>query len=926
MPPFLPDDDFMPFGPGDQMGRPQQPQGLGPGMDPLAVGGPPDGMGDMMMRFQEQPEMIGQNVGPDGGLMDAFEPTNDEDALASGASPEFRINIAEQLPEDVLLKIGREICERLEQDIEDRGPWAERFRKGMEMIGIAPSGMDDGPFPGATTVVHPMISEAIVQFWARAMGELVPSEGPVRTKVLGKQSQAMLERGERIQDYMNHELLFVDDGWYQEHSRTLFAVPYQGCAIKKIYHDEAQGKNCSIYVPAEDFITPSGYSDLMSMPRFAHRIWRTTNQIRKDIVAGLYRDVELMPPDEEELTDAAQMRVEAGDQEPSSEEETSRRYELFETYIDWNLPGFEDEAGIELPYVITVEKSSMKVLGIYRNWKEQDSLRRKRVYFVKYGYVPGFSFYDFGLLHLIGSIQEAATGALRCLLDSGATASLNGGFVAKDANMKEQRLSIEPGVWKPVDATSDELAKAFFSPPTKEPSPSIFNLLGFLTDRAEKFTATTELMTGETNAKAPVGSTIAVIEQAAKVFSTIHRGLHMSMAEELRLRYELIQEHMPMGGYPFDVDGQHQGLFETDFAPGVAITPVSDPNIFSSAQRVAIAQAVYQLAGENPDIIKRPVAVRRVLEAIKVPDIDELMITNEPPPPMDPVSEIQALLRGEPVQAYPDQLHVAHLQHYAAFLQNQGFGGHPQIAEQLGPQVMALVGQRLAYAWATQARQAGAPAPLLPPPMSAPNGPSPQGPQGAMPSGPGVPQQPPVPPEVITQLAAQIAPMMAQAIGLPSMEQEDPKAQMAAQELQLKQQAQQAELGFKQERHQMEMQQKSEKHELEMNKEVSKLEFDAQKAETQSGINMMQARTKAELAVQDASLTRSQKINQILQETADKEAERDRKEGDMVLDRLAKGQEMRQRADDALLNRSIKLSDAAARRKAMSQQAKSKKD
>lgn len=787
MPPFLPEDDFMPFGQDDMLGRPQLPQGIGPGQDPLAVGGPSDGMGDMMMRVQHQGMPSGFKMGPN-GLEEIFEPTNDEDALASGSTPEFRKNLAEDLDEETLTKIGRDICERLEKDVEDRGPWAERFKKGLEMIGVKASAMDDGPFPGATQVVHPLISEAIVQFWARAMGELVPSEGPVKSKVLGRQSQQQNQRADRIQSYMNHELMFVDDGWYQEHSRTLFAVPYQGCAIKKIYHDETYGKNLSVYVPAEDFITPPGYSDMMSMPRFAHRIWRTTNQIRRDIVSGTYRDVELVPPEEEELSDEAEGRIESGDQTHSGEEETSRRYELLETYIDWDLPGYEDEAGIELPYIITVEKSSMKVLGIYRNWKETDSLRRKRVCFVKYGYVPGFSFYDFGLLHLIGSLQEAATGALRCLLDSGATASLNGGFVAKDANMKEQRLAIEPGVWKPVDATSDELAKAFFTPPTRDPSPALFNLVGFLTDRAEKFAATTELMTGETNAKAPVGSTIAVIEQAAKVFSTIHRGLHMSMAEELRLRYELIQEHMPVGGYPYDVDGQHEGLFEADFAPGVSITPVSDPNIFSSAQRVAIAQAVYQLAGENPDIIKRPVAVRRVLEAIKVPDIDELMIENEPPPPMDPISEIQALLRGEPVQAYPDQMHVAHLQHYAAFLQNQGFGAHPQVMEQLGPQVMALVGQRLAYAWATQAREAGAPAPLLPPPI-APPGAAPQGPPGAMQQlgGPGVPQQPQVPPEVITQMAAQIAPMMAQAQGMPLPPQpEDPKAKAMEAEIAMK--------------------------------------------------------------------------------------------------------------------------------------------
>lgn len=921
--PFLEDDDvFAPFGADGQLGMPRKPQGLGPGFDPLSIAGAPDGMGAMPIEFEDELVTNAYKIGPDGSMMPDID---DEDQLTTQSSHQHRQNLAEVIDENYLAKIGRDLIEQIEQDIEDRSPWTDRFRKGMEMLGLSQDEMDDGPFPGASTAVHPLISEAIVQFWARAMGEQVPSTGPVKSKALGQQTQAKLERGRRIEDYMNHELLYVDDAWYSEHSRTMFAVPYQGSAFKKIYHDAVLGKNVSVYVPAEDFLVPSSVTDLMSAPRFTHRIWRTHNELRKMIAAGVYRDIDLGEPDDEDLPEETEIRMEVQDRQLSSSEtgDPTTRHELLECYCDLDLPGYEE--AVALPYVVTVDRKTMKVLSVYRNWKEADVNKRRRVCFVKYEYVPGLGFYGLGLLHLLGGLQQAATGAVRQLLDAGATASLQGGFVAKDANIRDQRLVVEPGIWKPVDSTSEELQKAFFTPPFREPSPALFQLLGFLTDRAEKFTATTELMTGETNAKAPVGSTIAVIEQAAKVFSTIHRGLHMAMAEELRLRFELIQENMPPGGYPYDVDGSHDGLFEDDFEAGVSITPVSDPNIFSSAQRVAIAQAVYQLAMENPDTIKKDVAVRRVLEAIRAPDVEELLIKNEPPPPMDPVSEIQAILRGQPVQAYPDQLHIAHLQHYSSFLQNPGFGAHPEVMKAAGPQIMALVGQRLAYAWATQARQFGAPAPLLPPPMQQENAPQAGGQQMQ-------PQQPQIPPEQIAQMAAQIAPQMAQmAQGLP--QPPDPKAQQAQQqmalkeqELQMKQKGQDAELQFKSQSHAQDMQQSQEKHQFEMQREMQKAHIGLATTVAQAEADQMRSELESEQAINDAVLSEQERTQQMLSRQAEDELNRDMKMQDMVLGRLASDQERRQRMDDAEIERSIRLSDAQQNRRLREEESKSKRE
>lgn len=767
--------------------------------DPMA-GLPTDGPTDLPFSVANDEEPLFE-MDEDGTVR---EVPAEEDEISAAGSADHTANLALTIPEDELLRIGRNIVDLVEEDIDSRSEHFTRFSRGLEMMGVKSDAMDDGPFPGASSVTHPLLAEALVQFWSRALTELVPSEGPAKSKIMGKQTADKIARGQRIETYLNHEILFIDDGWYSEHSRATFAIPFAGDAFKKVYHDPILRRNTSIYVRAEDFIVPFNATDLRTAPRFTHRIWRTPNELRKCQASGFYRKVKLDKPGTEDLPEESTLRLEVQGITANGDDEDAR-YELYETNIELDLPGHEDPDGIERPYLVTVERESGKVLSIYRGWKEADPLKRRRIQWVQYSYIPGLGFYSLGLFHLIGGLQEAATGALRAILDGSATASLQGGFVAKDANISEERLEVEPGVWKPVNATSEDLAKAFFTPPYKEPSPALANMLQFLVSSAEKFSATTELMTGETNAKAPVGSVMAVIEQASKVFSTIHRGLHTSMAQELRARFELVQEHMPEGGYPYDVDGAHEGLLAEDFAPGVGIQPVSDPNIFSSAQRLALSQATYDLAVQNPDVLRKEVAVRRVLEAMKTPDPDELFIKHDPPPPMDPVSEIQALLRGEPVQAYPDQLHSAYLQHYSAFLQNPGFGGNPQVMQTIGPMLQALVGQRLAYAWATGARALGVPAPILPPPMQGeeqPGGapgqtmiPPGMGGQPGMPGGaPGAPPVPmSAPPEVVAQMAAQVAPQLAQMPGMPvpqdpaaeaKAKAEDQKSQLAAAEAQ----------------------------------------------------------------------------------------------------------------------------------------------
>lgn len=778
----------------------------------------PDGS---YVEFGEPQDMDVYELSPTGEMLPVMP---EDDLMPVVDSAQHDANLAEVVDEGELQRIATTLLEAIEDDLASQEPWTERFRRGMELMGLIDDEIDDGPFPGASTAVMPIISEAVAQFWARSMGEQVPSTGPVKATVLGRKSEPQLERADRVAAYMNYDIMSVDKGWYHNHSRMLFALPYSGSCYKKVYRDFDTGQNCSIFVAAEDFIVNYAFSDLETAPRYTHRVWRSKNEIRKMQWAGVYRDVELQAAlsNNEDLPEATQMRHEIDGFDVDNDGDDAR-HELYECYVELDLLGFEDVdprtsqlTGIALPYIVTIDVNSEKILSIYRGWREMDPLKRRRTCFVKYDYLPGPGFHGLGLLHMIGGLQEAATGALRAIIDGAAMSSLQGGFVTKDASLRDQELTIEPGVWKQVDATLDDLSKAFFTPPLREPSGVLYSIMGTLTERAEKFTATTELMTGQQDSKnAPVGSTLALIEQGSRVFSTIHRGLHKSLSEELRMRYELIQEYMPAEGYPYDVEGGHEGILAQDFAPGVSVMPVSDPNIFSSAQRIAQAQEVMGLANMAPDLLKRDVAVKRYLQAIKVPDYEELLVENEPPPPMDPITEIQALLRGEPVQAYPDQDQMAHIQHYMAFMQNPQFGGNPEVMAAIGPQGQALIGQRLAYLWASHARAMGAPVELLPPPMMGPD--QQGGPQPGM-------MQPPVAPEQIAQIAAQIAPGMTNVPGLPNPQQDAEQARINMD---------QAKLQMQQEKHQQDMQISAAKADLEMQSKTAKTQQDLAKTARQ---------------------------------------------------------------------------------------------
>lgn len=731
---------------------------------------------------------------------------------------EFSANLAEHLGEDQLSAIAEELVTLVEQDISDRQPWIDRFERGLEAMGLTRADIDDGPFPGASSAVPTLIAEAIVQFWARSYAELWPPDGPAKTKVYGKSTEAQQARATRVAEYLNYEINVLDEGYDEGSARILMSCGATGCGFRKTFFDPVTGITTGLYIPGEDFIVPAGTVDLATAARFTHRMAKKPNEIRRLQLAGVYRDVDIGDPSNLANEDEAKGLVnEAQDIEATTSlPERDGDYVLYEvcTYLD--LPGFEhkdqsgEPTGLELPYVVTIDSDSRQILAIRRNWREGDPLERPRIFYQKYGLVPGFGYYDYGFFHLIGGLHEAATGALRVLLDSAATASLSGGFVARDANLKGETLILEPGKWTQIEASSEDLAKAFFSPPVKEPSAALHQLLGFLMDNGRRFAATTELMTGDANRQQPVGTTLALIEQGQKVMSAIHRRLHKSLAKELKLRFELAGERVPEGGYPYEVDGEQRMVFAEDFGESLSLTPVSDPNIFSSAQRLAIWQAVYGVAAENPDILPKRKVVRRLLEAMRVPDIDELLPDDKLPPARDPISEVQALLTGQPVMAYPEQMHDAHIQHISSFLQNPGYGGNPQVMGVIGPSVVALIGQHLAYAWATHARALGVDVPPILTPMAKEVAGDQEDPQ------------PNAPPEIVAQQAAQIAPQMAQVPGMPAPQQgqqkEDPM-QAAQAKAQVEQMMAQARMQMEGMAHQQRMQQEEEAHQAKLARE-----------------------------------------------------------------------------------------------------------
>lgn len=608
----------------------------------------------------------------DGGALVILGPE-----LSQEMMPGFHDNLAEHMDASDLGALGHELLDDFESDSRSREDWEQTYKKGLDLLGLK---IEDrsSPWPGACGVFHPILSEAAVRFQSQAIMETFPAGGPVKTKIVGRVTPERERQAHRVKEDLNYILTEKMSEYRNEHERMLFALPLAGAAFKKVYYDPTLGRPASIYVPAEDFVAPYGASDLQTANRYTHIMRKHPNEIRKLQVMGFYRDVDLSAP----VPDRNEIQRVKDKLSGEEQIDTDDRHMLLEMHIDLDLPGYEDvgkdgePTGIALPYVVTVERSTGVILSIYRNWKQDDEFKLKRQHFVQYGYIPGFGFYPFGLIHLIGGIAKSATSILRQLVDAGTLANLPAGLKSRGLRIKGDSTPLMPGEFRDVDISSGAIKDNITFLPYKEPSQVLSALLGSLVEEGRRFASIADLQIGDANQSAPVGTTLALMERAMKVMSAVQARLHASMKQELDLLVDIIRVHM-QGDYDYETD---MGATRTDDYDGrIDVIPVTDPNAASLSQRVVQYQAALQLASQAPQMYDLPELHRQMLTVLGIQDPGKIIPNTDEKKPMDPVSENMAILSGKPVKAFLYQDHEAHIKVHMAAMQD--------------PKILQLVGQ-----------------------------------------------------------------------------------------------------------------------------------------------------------------------------------------------------------------------------------------
>ena len=588
-------------------------------------------------------------------------------------------NLAEVLDDDILGELSSDIQAKFREDLESREDWEEAISKGLGLLGINYEDRSE-PFLGASGVTHPLLSEAVTQFQAQSYKEMLPSGGPVKTQVLGTPTQETEAQAQRVEDFMNYQITEIMEEYDPDTDQMLFYLPLTGSTFKKIYFDETKQRAVSKFVPAEDMVVPYSASDLRTTERVTHVVRMTYNDIRKLQVAGVYRDVELSETNDGEDEGAIQERAdELLGLRPNHSDDT---YTLLECHMDLDLEGFEDKdmegnaSGIMLPYIVTLDQGSGKVLSISRNFREQDPLRRKRQYFAHFKFLPGFGFYGLGLLHTIGGLSRAATSILRQLIDAGTLSNLPAGFKSRGVRIRNDDEPLNPGEFRDIDVPGGDLKNSIIPLPYKEPSATLAQLLGVVVDSGRRFAQVADAKVADMNSQAPVGTTVALIEQGSKIISSIHKRLHYAQKQEFRMLAEIFSEN-PVP-YPYFVGNVPPETMQADFDGRVDILPVSDPNIFSMAQRLSLAQTQLQLAQAAPQIHNVEEAYRRMYDALDIKNIEAILPPKPQPQPVDPATENGNAMKGMPLQAFPDQDHEAHVRAHISMLSSQTSQANPQ--------------------------------------------------------------------------------------------------------------------------------------------------------------------------------------------------------------------------------------------------------
>jgi hypothetical protein len=577
----------------------------------------------------------------------------------------FYANLAEVIDQDDLSRISIDLMAMFDADKASRGDWEQVYAKGLELLGLKLEERTK-PFRGAAGAVHPMLTEAIVQFQAQAMKELMPPDGPVRTRVMGKETVDKIMQAARVQDYMNYELTTVMEEYTPEMDQALFYLGYGGSVFKKVYFDAQLGRMVSKLCLADDVYIPYNGSSVMSQcPRITHRIPMNSNEFKKRVVAGEYLDLGILP--ETTSSNSSEIQDSVDRQTGLNPSDQAEEVFLLEFQVDYDIAGFEDldeegnPTGIKLPYVITLDETSGEVVGVRRNWKEGDELKRRNNYFVHYVLIEGLGAYGLGFVHLIGGLSKTATAALRQLLDAGTFANLPAGFKARGARIADSDTPIQPGEFRDMDAGGAELSASLLPLPYKEPSQTLFELLGFTVDAGKRLASIADMQVGDGNQNAAVGTTIALLERGSMVMSAIHKRLHYAQKLEFQLLAKGFGEYLP-DEYPYDVPGASRKIKKADFNDMVSVLPVADPNIFSTAQRITLAQTQLQLAQSAPQMHNMYEAYYRVYSSLNVRDIDGILRPQSSQMPKDPATENADVLDTMELKAFAGQQHDAHIE------------------------------------------------------------------------------------------------------------------------------------------------------------------------------------------------------------------------------------------------------------------------
>ena len=633
---------------------------------------------------------------------------------------DFDANLAEYIDDSTLAQLAGDLLGDYEDDNSSRKDWLQTYVDGLELLGMKIEERAE-PWEGACGVYHPLLSEALVKFQSETIMETFPASGPVKTTIIGKETRENKEAAERVRDDMNYQLTDKMVEYRPEHERMLWGLGLSGNAFKKVYFDPSLNRQVSLFVPAEDIVVPYGASNLETAPRVTHVMRKTKNELRKLQVAGFYKDIDL--PDPENALDDVEKKIA---EKMGFRATTDDRYKILEMQVDLNLEGYEDvdddgdETGIALPYIITIDKSSQEILAIRRNWHPEDEGKQKRNHLVHYPYIPGFGFYAFGLIHLIGAFAKSGTSIIRQLVDAGTLANLPGGLKSKGMRTKGDDTPIAPGEWRDVDVASGTIRDNILPLPYKEPSQVLFQLMNQIVDEGRRFASAADLKVADMSANSPVGTTLAILERTLKVMSAVQARIHYAMKQEFRLLKEIIRDYTPEE-YAYDpVEGSRK-IKQSDYDQ-VEVIPVSDPNAATMAQKVVQYQAVMQMAQQNPQIYDQVELNRQMLEVLGIKNIGKLVPSAEDFKPKDPVSENMAILNNKPVKAFIYQDHEAHIAVHQSAMQDPKIakivGQNPQ-AQVMMAAMMAHINEHVAFEYRKQIeQQLGVPLPEMDKEMS----------------------------------------------------------------------------------------------------------------------------------------------------------------------------------------------------------------